>query len=462
MVAAHLKKSKISIFTLCFVIFSYTATASYGIEDIVGWGGPALAFLILILVPIIWSMPMALVSAELTSMYPQDGGLYVWINKGMGEVAGFLAGWWYFLCSVVSCAVFLVIAISYIESMAGGFTPVVRILVSSAIVLAIAYINVKGIGAVGVSTIIFLVIALVPFFVMAVMGLGQLQFNPFENFSLRGENAITLSEFTSYGLILGMWMYCGYEAIGSLAEEIDGSYHLIPKGLFIVLPITAVIYLVPTLIAASAVGEWGSWGAEAGEGVITYVEMGYRIGGPILMGAFLVSALFSNLTCYNAYIASTSRFPFVMARDNLFFKSFANVSRKYGTPVWAIMVTSIINIFLSTHSFAGLLVMAMTLYFIPVVMFLISAYILRKKQPEAVRPYKVPGGDTFLLFLICFPIAMICVAFWNMTNYELISGVIGLATGPVAYICFKWKYGGQTSVVGDEPALEAGGGTEEM
>ena len=438
----HLKKSKMSIFTLCFVIYSFTATASYGIEDIVGWGGPALTLVILVLIPIIWAIPMSLVSAELTSMYPEDGGLYVWITKAMGEMPGFLAGWWYFLCSVISTAVFLVIIVSYIEMMLGAnFSTPVRLLVSTAVVLLIGYINVKGVGAMGSSTVVFVLIGITPFIIAIVMGLGQLQYNPFENFSLFNNK---VDGFASYGLILGMWMYCGYEAIGSIAEEVDGAYHLIPKGLFICLPITAFFYIVPTLVGSAAIGDWSSWGAEAGEGVITYVDMGYRIGGTWLMIAFLVSALFSNLTCYNAYIASTSRFPFVMARDNLFFKFFAKVSTKYGTPAWAIMVTSIANIFLSNFSFSVLLVMAMSLYFIPVAMFMASALVLRYTRPNVPRPYKIPGGNKFLMVLVASPIALIIFAFWNMTSFELISGAIGLATGPLAYWFFRSIYGGNS------------------
>ncbi len=434
---AHLKKSKISIFTLCFIIYSFTATASYGIEDMVGWGGPALTLLVLLVVPIIWAIPMSLVSAELTSMYPEDGGLYVWIGKAMGPMAGFMAGWWYFLCSLSSTAVFLVVAVSYLEMLAGGFDIYTRFLVSAALVFLIAFINIKGVGALGSSAVVFVLIAVTPFIIATFMGIGQMEHDIFANFSL---SAFQVDGFASYGLILGMWMYCGYEAIGSVAEEVDGAYSLIPKGLFICLPITALFYIVPTLVGSAVVGDWSSWGAEAGEGVITFVEMGERIGGTWLMIAFLVSALFSNLTCYNAYIASTSRFPFVMARDHLFFKSFAKVSEKYGTPLWAILVTSIVNIILSVYSFATLLVMAMTLYFFPVAMFMLSALILRYTKPDEPRPYKVPGGNGFLALIVAMPILVIIFAFYHMTASDIINGIIGLATGPVVYYFFRWYY----------------------
>ena len=436
----ELKKTKMNLATVCFIIFSFTATTCYGIEDLISWGGPGLTFLTLLIVPLVWALPMSLVSAELTSMYPKDGGLYAWVGKAFGSQAGFLAGWWYFICCVFSTSVFLVIAVSYIDTMMGGLGFMGRILISTAIVLIIAAINIKGLGAVGVSTIIFVLIALTPFAASIFLAAGKIQFNPFESFALpSGENTGT---FASYGLIIGMWMYCGYEAIGSIAEELEGAYHLIPRGLFICLPLTAVIYIVPTMMGSAAIGHWPEWGAEAGPGIITYVEMGYRLGGNFLMWAFLVSAIFSSLTCYNSYIAAASRLPFVMSRDNLFFKSFAYISPKYGTPVVAIVITSLLNIFLSTQSFSVLVVMAMTLYFIPVVMFLLAAFVLRFKEPDNHRPYKIPGSRWFLFLLILPPIFAVGVAFWHMTEFEIIAGLIGLASGPVAYWILKWRYGG--------------------
>ena len=442
MSAPKLKKSKINLLTVSFIVYSYSAVVCFGVEDIVGWGGPGLTFLVLLIIPLIWGVPMALVSAELTSMYPETGGIYIWVRNALGEFPGFLAGWWYMLCNLVATAVFLVLVVSYIENLAGGFSTPVRVLVSSGIVIAIAWINIRGVGAMGVSSGLFLFIALMPFLVATIWGLFQMQYNPFASFSPPIPADGDLSSFTSYGLILGMWMFCGYEAIGSVAEEVEGAYYLIPRSLFIVIPVAIIIYLAPTMVGAAVVGDWSNWGAEAGPGIITYVEMGRIIGGNALMIAFLISALFANLAAYNAYVASNGRFPFVMARDNLFPKSFAKISPKYGTPAIAIAVTSAVNIVLSTQSFGALLVMSMTLYFIPALLYMLSVLVMRFTKPNQPRPYQVPGGKPVLIIFFILVSSLIGLAFWHMTRYELISGAIGLATGPVAYLFVKWRYGG--------------------
>lgn len=146
---------------------------------------------------------------------------------------------------------------------------------------------------------------------------------------------------------------------------------------------------------------------------------------------------------YTSYLAAISRFPFVMARDNMFFKIFNQVSPKYGTPVVAIVACSLLNILLSTQSFGTLLVMSMSLYFLPIILILVSVLVLRYTKPDVKRYYKIPGGTPVLSFFIIVPSLLVGIAFWNMTDTEFYSGMAGLATGPVAYLFFKWLYGGQ-------------------
>jgi hypothetical protein len=78
------------------------------------------------------------------------------------------------------------------------------------------------------------------------------------------------------------------------------------------------------------------------------------------------------------------------------------------------------------------------------VMVYISAMILRKRIPKEEYQFKVPGSYGFLCFLCAVPIAVACIAFLiNGTDY-FIGGMVGLITGPVMYVVWRWKYGGLT------------------
>lgn len=437
----HVRASKIGLLGVVALIYSYTSGGLFGIEDMISSCGPGLAFLMIVLLPIFWAAPMSLVSAELTSMYPEDGGIYVWVTKAMGEFTGFLTGWWYSLCVIVDTAIYLVLISSYLQFITDNFGETAKLITLALIVVGVAYINFRGTGAVSVSTMIFTVIVLSPFVVSTVLGLGQMRFNPFEPFIAEGQTAV---ESVAYGLMVGMWMYCGYEAIGSVAEEIEGAYHKIPKGLAVCLVVTALTYLIPTLVGYAAVGDWASWAAESTtDETINYVKMGAKIGGGALGGAFLVSAVFSSLTCYNSYIGAGSRVPFAMARRNLFFKVVCKVHPKLGTPYVAILISAVITFALSFFAFDVLVTTVMTLYLVSVILFLVSAVVLRITQPHAERPYRIPCGTVGLALLITLPVALILWTLWESDWETLKLGLIGLASGPLAYVFFKLVYGGQ-------------------
>jgi amino acid transporter len=318
------------------------------------------------------------------------------------------------------------------------------------IVICIAFINLRGTGAVSISTLIYAIIVLTPFIISTVMGLGQWQFSPFEPFIAEGQSA---KESIAYGLMVGMWMYCGYEAVGSVAEEIEGAYHKIPKGLLICLAVTTLTYFLPTLVGYAVMGDWSSWAPEAREDLpepITYITMGIKIGGSALGVAFLISAIFSNLTCYNSYIGSGSRVPFAMARDRMFFQSIRKVNNRWGTPHVAIIASSVVALILSFSSFAVLVTTVMTLYLVAVALFLIACPVLRVRRPDERRPFKIPGGVVFLCLILIIPLGTITWTLFTQPVADLTYGLIGLASGPVAYLIFKTIYKGRPGLASEE------------
>jgi amino acid transporter len=441
---AEIKKSKIGMLGVVALIYSYTSGGLFGLEDMLSSCGPGLAFLLILLLPIFWATPMSLVSAELNSMYPEDGGIYVWVTKAMGEFMGFLTGWWYSLCVLVDTAVYLVLISSYLQFMADRFGPEARMALILLIVVGVAIINLRGTGAVSVSTMVFTIIVLSPFAISTAMGISQWQVNPFEPFIAEGQTA---TESVAYGIMVGMWMYCGYEAIGSVAEEIEGAYHKIPKALMICLGITSLTYLIPTLTGYAAVGGWESWAAEStSDETINFITMGFMLGGGALGGAFLISAIFSSLICYNSYTGAGSRVPFAMARNNLFFKSISTLNHRWGTPHVAILASSVVTFSLSFFNFDFLVTTVMTLYLVSVILFLLAVLVLRIKAPNAHRPYRIPVGTFGVGCLIALPIALIIWTLWTSDWETLAAGGIGLASGPVAYLFFKKFYGGRTKV----------------
>ena len=89
-----LKTTRLSVGTVFLVVFILVSSGPYGVEEMVASSGPGVALLLLVLIPIVWGAPMGLVCAELASALPDEGGSYVWIERGLGRFWAFLSGWW--------------------------------------------------------------------------------------------------------------------------------------------------------------------------------------------------------------------------------------------------------------------------------------------------------------------------------------------------------------------------------
>lgn len=98
------KMSKVSIMPLMFLIFYEVSGGPFGVEDTVRAAGPLLALLGFLLFPFIWSVPEALLTAEMGTMFPENGGYVVWVSSALGPNWGFQLGWMKWLSGVIDNA----------------------------------------------------------------------------------------------------------------------------------------------------------------------------------------------------------------------------------------------------------------------------------------------------------------------------------------------------------------------
>ena len=107
---------KAGLFYLVFVMFSYTTGGPFGLEDMVTTSGPGITLLYLLLLPFFWCIPVSLVSAELTTAMPVEGGFYRWTRAAFGDFWGFLAGWWNWSASFLLGGAYAVLFADYLPS----------------------------------------------------------------------------------------------------------------------------------------------------------------------------------------------------------------------------------------------------------------------------------------------------------------------------------------------------------
>src|SRR5450756_1617561 len=82
-----LKRVRMRLITAVVFVFTLTCSGSFGMEDVVSSSGPGMTLLLIIFLPLVWSVPMAFVASELGSMVPEAGGLYRWIRRALGAVS---------------------------------------------------------------------------------------------------------------------------------------------------------------------------------------------------------------------------------------------------------------------------------------------------------------------------------------------------------------------------------------
>ena len=112
----QLRRVRLRLATVVVIIFVFVSSGAFGLEDMVGWSGPGVALLLLLVLPVVWALPMGLVCAELGSAIPEEGGYYVWVKRALGEYWGFQCGWWSWLTTFVDSALYIALVTDYLQS----------------------------------------------------------------------------------------------------------------------------------------------------------------------------------------------------------------------------------------------------------------------------------------------------------------------------------------------------------
>ncbi|KDP42128.1 hypothetical protein JCGZ_01916 [Jatropha curcas] len=107
--------NKLSLIPLIFLIFFEVSGGPYGIESTVGAAGPFWAILGFLVFPFIWSIPEALITAELATAFPGNGGYVIWADRAFGPFWGSLMGSWKFFTGVLNLASYPVLCIDYVK-----------------------------------------------------------------------------------------------------------------------------------------------------------------------------------------------------------------------------------------------------------------------------------------------------------------------------------------------------------
>lgn len=431
-------------------------------------GAPGIVLAIWLIAGII-SLIGALTNAEVAGILPRAGGQYVYFREMYGKFFGYLYGWSVFsVIQTASIAAIAYVFSGYLEYFfpmphlsesweAWGFSlkwgeqvlldcyPLKDIGLKMTTILLIMFlstVNFFGVVFGGVVQNVFTVlknVAIAFIVVLALtMGAGTVSnFSPFVNSAFQFPAGSLLG-----GIVLALsgafWAYDGWNNITYLGGEVREPQRNIPKAMIFGMCFVITVYLLVNLayfyilpvdaiatssflasdVMKAAVGEWG--------------------------GAFVaVAVLVSTFGTTNGTILVSARVYYAMAKDGMFFRKLEDVHHKYKTPGTSIIIQGIwASLITMTGSFDQLTDM---LIFVSWIFYGLGAYgvfILRKKMPNAERPYKAFGYPILPAFFVLFSMFFVGFSIWyNVRN--AVFGLILVAIGIPLYFYFKKTQGGE-------------------
>ena len=426
--AAKSALRKAGLFYFVWVMFSYCTGGPFGLEDMITTSGPGMTLIFLLVIPFFWCIPVSLVSAELTTAMPVEGGFYRWVRAGFGDFWGFLAGWWNWCASFLLGSVYAVQFADYMGFYFPELTGWRHYIVSLAIVAVITYINVRGIQMVGKFATVLELFILLPVVVLVVIALAKWHHNPFV--PLIPPHQPTFHVF-GVGLALGLWLYSGYEQCSTVAEEVDNPRRSYPLALALVVPMSIAAYFLPTLASLAALGNWQSWHTGF------FPTAAQFIGGRWLGAWMFAAAMVTQVALLNGTILASTRMPFAMAEDGYLPHVLTGEHPRYGTPWIAIIASAAVYGLLALHSLVQLISIYNWLRVATTVMTVLAAWQLRRKQPDMPRPFVIPGGRAGLIYSVAAVLIMSAVALLGSDRYGLLWGPVALAVGPVVYFALR-------------------------
>jgi amino acid transporter len=416
----------LSLTGLVALTFFCVAGGAFGVEDGIAAGGPLVVLLMILILPWLWSLPTALMTAELSTAMPEDGGYVVWVEKAFGRFWGFQEGWLSWLCSFADNALYPIMFLDYLAYMAGDISPQQRWLLGTAVIGMITGLNVRGIRVVGVSSVIFTIFVLAPFAVMVVLGVPQIQPTVW----------LTKTGTLDWALLLSivLWNTCGWDNAGCCAGEVDKPTRNYPRAMTVTVLLVTFTYLLPVAVGVSIDTNWADWR----EG--HFPKIAAQIGGSWLGIWLTIAALVSAAGLFNALLCTSSRVSYSMAARDMLPRPLATLHSRYATPWIAIGVNSIGVACLIPFSFQELIQIDMFLYALALTLEFAALVWLRIKRPDMPRPYRVPGGVPGAIALSIPPVALCLLSIGLAGEATQLVGMGALAAGLLVYY-FRFKIG---------------------
>lgn len=360
-----------------------------------------------VLAAVFFFLPGALVINELSSRFPEEGGLYVWSREAFGDFHGFIAGWTYWIYTVFYFPGLLLASASMSAYIIGGRGAELAqnrtflLTVSLAMLLVAVLLNIIGLNvgkwlqnAGGVGTYVPLLM------LGAVAALVVLRHGSVTHFTLANMMPAWDWDTVNFWSQIA-FAFTGLELVSAMSEEIRDPRRTLPRAAFGASALIALMYIAGTFAILALVPAADLDPQSGVFHAITLGSIALKIGLLGVLAAILVTV--GNAGGVGSTVAGIARVPFVVGIDRYLPAAFGKIHSRWKTPYISILVQAIVSgvILLVSQindstrgAYQFLIDAAIILYFIPF-LYMFAAVIKlahrrdRKENPHAVL---VPGG----------------------------------------------------------------------
>lgn len=355
---------------------------------------------------LLFFIPQALSVIELTTRYPQEGGIYIWTKEAFGPGHGFIAGWCYWVTNIIYFPSLLIFIASNALFIGGTAwlglesNPLYIVGFSLSVLWLILGLNIRGlslgrwvqnIGALGTW-----------FPVLLLLGAGLYA-------------AVTRGSATTFTVTsllptlntstLGFWAtmcfgFAGLELASVLGDEVQNPRKTIPRGIVIAGVMVAFIYILGTLALQVALPLSETSLLSGIPQAISRLFAGDA--SAVFLGALVALAItLGGMGGISAWLGGTARIPYVSGLDNYLPKALGKVHPKYGTPhvslIWqgifssAFILMSVVGATVE-EAYMVLIDATLVLYFIPYLYMFAAVIKLRNRDGDKAEVIQIPGG----------------------------------------------------------------------
>jgi amino acid transporter len=438
---------KLRLLPLVAATYFMVAGGPYGLEDIIGKAGYWRALLLLVAMPLVWSLPTSLMVGELASALPEEGGYYCWVRRAMGGFWGFQEAWLSLAASVFDMAIYPVIFVLYLGRIEPAWTAGSRgTLWALAMIVLCAAWNLCGAKAVGEGSVGLFCILLSPFAVLTGVGFwkvlsgghelagGQVLhgFAGIKEGFTRLKAPVVGADFAG-AVSVALWNYMGWDNASTVAQEVEEPQRNYPRAMLMATGLVAVTYVLPL----AAIGMLGIPADRFSTGAWTNVAQ--ELVGPWLALCVVIGGALSGFGMFDALMMSYTRIPYALAEEGLLPKALT-WKTEAGVPWVSVVLCSAAWGLALKLSFERLISIDLVLYGGALLLEFVAMVVLRVKEPELRRPFKVPCGMWGAVAVGVGPALLIGFALWAARG-ERVAGLPALgfaamvaAAGPLAYL----------------------------